>query len=183
MKRSGKIQKYLRDQVQSKHSYENWFNPSWWNIPCVFYTFSTFTQSMSKLFLIKYDEHFTWNVRKRHKTTANQRGNTVTAATCVCKLCLHHWLSYVLNVHFRGALKQFPWLMSVMNKQMWTKYKYSKCTSEKTFTEEKCQTQVTNSFHIFRKGKYVQGHIAAWSHWQCYPHCFKGEWKLELFLL
>ena len=116
---SYKIQKYSRDQVQSKHSYENWFNPNWWNTPCVFYTLYTVTQSMSKLFLIKYDEHFTWNVRKRRKTTANQWAITVTAATCVCK-CSHHWLSYVLNVHWRGAQKQFPGLMS---KQMWTKYK------------------------------------------------------------
>ena len=26
---STKIQKYSRDQIQSKHSYENWFNPNW----------------------------------------------------------------------------------------------------------------------------------------------------------
>ena len=82
-KRSGKIQKYPRDQVQSKHSYENWFNPNWWNTPCVFYTFYTVTQSMSKLFLRIYDEHFTWNLRKRRKTAANQWGNTVTVATCL----------------------------------------------------------------------------------------------------
>ena len=159
MKRSYKIQKYSRDQVQSKHSYQNWFNPNWWNTPCVFYTFYTVTQSMSKLFLRKYDEHFTWTLRKRHKTTANQWGNTVSVATCVCK-CLHHWLSHVLNVYLRRAQKQFPWLMS---KQMWTKYKQCYCTSEKAFTEEKCQSQVTNSFHIFRKGKCVQDHIAALS--------------------
>ena len=157
MKRSCKVQKNSRDQVQSKHSYENWFNPNWWNTPCVFYTFYTFTQSMSKLFLRKYDEHFTWNLRKRCKTTVNQWRNTVTVATCVCK-CLHRRLSHILNVHLRGIQKQFPWGMS----------------------KENCQSQVTNSFHIFRKGKYVQGHIAALS--QCYPHCFKGEWKLELFL-
>ena len=171
MKRSGKIQKYPRDQAQSKHSYENWYNPNWWNTPCVFYTFYTVTQSMSKLFLRIYDEHFTWNLRKRCKTTVNQWGNTVTVATCVCK-CLQHRLSHILNVHLRGAQKQFPWLMS---KQMWTKYK----VSEKTFITEKCQSQVTNLFHIFRKGKCVQEDIAALP--QCYPHCFKGEWKLELF--
>ena len=132
---------------------------------------------MSKLFLRIYDQHFTWNLRKRHKTTANQWGNTVTVATCFCK-CLHHRLSHVLNLYTRGAKKQFPWLM---NKKMWTMYKQSYCTSEKTFTEEKCQSQVTNSFHIFRKKKkkYVREHFAAL--WQCYPHWFK-EWKLELFL-
>ena len=139
MKRSGKIQKYPRDQAQSKHSYGNWFSPNWWNTTCIFYTV---TQSMSKLFLIKYDEHFTWNLRKRCKRTVNQWGNTVTAATCVSK-CLHHWLLYILNVHLRGAQKQFPWLMS---KQMWTKYRLSNCTLEKTFT---VQRKVSIASHKF----------------------------------
>ena len=124
-----KIWRKWRDQVKSKSTQEIRYNPNkvmrtgsiqiGENIPCVFDTFYTVTQSMSKLFLIKYDEHFTWNLR--HIITANQWGNTVTVATCVCK-CLHQWLSYVLNVHLRGAQKQFP-IPRLMNKQMWTKYK------------------------------------------------------------
>ena len=126
-----KIWRKWRDQVKSKSTQEIRYNPNivmrtgsiqiGENTPCAFYTFYTVTQSMSKLFLVKYDEHFTWNLRKRCKTTANQWGNTVTVATCVCK-CLHRRLSHILNVHLRGAQKRFPWLMS---KQMWTKYKQS----------------------------------------------------------
>ena len=180
-----KIWRKWRDHIKSKSTQEIRYNPNivtrtgsiqiGENTPCAYYTFYTVTQSMSKLFLVKYDEHFTWNLRKRRKTTANQWGITMTVATCVCK-CLHRRLSHALNVHLRGAQKQFPFLM---NKQIWTKYKQSNCTSEKTLTEENWQSQVTNSFHNFRKGKYVQEHIAALLQW--YPHCFQGEWKLELF--
>ena len=127
-----KIWRKWRDQVKSKSTQEIRYNPNTvmrtgsiqiGETPHVYFTHFTPSHSQCQsTFLIKYDEHFTCNLRKRRKTTANQWGKTVTVATCVCK-CLHHWLLYILNVHLRGAQKQFPWLMSVMNKQMWTKYK------------------------------------------------------------
>ena len=108
---------------------------------------------MSKLFLRIYDEHFTWNLRKRRKTTANHWGNTVTVATCVCK-CLHHRLSHVVHVHWRGVQKQFPWLMS---KQMWTKYKV--IAHERRLSLKKSNNHKSQIHFIFLEKKNVYRNI------------------------
>ena len=124
LKRSGTIQTYLRELVQSKLVK--------WRM-CILHILHCHTVNVKVVFA-KIWWALYWKLKEKTQNNSKSMREHWTAATCVCK-CLHHRLSHVLNVHLRGAQKQFPRLMG---KQMWTKCKKSNCTSEKTFTEKKC---------------------------------------------